>query len=226
MRVEHVMTRNVQTVPPELSLKRVAELLAARRISGVPVVAAGEVVGVVSEGDIVRVEQGRSRRRGGSFAWLRNGGSHDVRVDARTAAEAMSAPAVTVPPGRTIADAARLMIERGVSRLPVVLDGSLVGIVTRGDLVRLFARSDEEIRREIYEDVLVGTLLVARDRVAVEVADGAVTLAGRTETRTEAELIEAFTRRVPGVSTVASSLRWAVDDLDPGVGFWPGEPLN
>lgn len=219
MRVEQVMTRNVQTVPPELSLKRVAELLAARRISGVPVVQAGRVVGVVAEGDIVRVEQGRAGRAAGPFAWLRTGG--DDRAEARTAGEAMSAPAITVPPGRTIADAARLMIERRISRLPVVHEGSLVGIVTRADLVRLFARSDEEIRREIAEDVLAG-----RDRVAVEVADGAVTLAGQTETRTEAELIEAFARRVAGVSTVASSLRWAIDDLDPGVGFWPGEPLS
>jgi CBS domain-containing protein len=220
------MTRNVQTVPPELSLKHVAELLAARRISGAPVVAAGAVAGVVSQSDIVRVEQGRSRSRGGSFAWLRNGASHDLRLDAHTAAEAMTAPAVTVPPGRTIADAARLMIERDVSRLPVVLGGALVGIVTRSDLVRLFARSDEEIRREIYEDVLVGTLLVPADCVSVGVDDGAVTLAGLTQTRTEAELIEAFTRRVPGVSSVESSLRWAVDDSSERSGFWPGEPLS
>jgi CBS domain-containing protein len=226
MRVEHVMTRTVRTVPPDLPLKRVAELLAAHGISGVPVVAAGEVIGVVSEGDIVRVEQGRSRRPSGSFAWLRNGGNHDVRMDARTAAEAMSAPVATVAPGCTIADAARSMIERGVSRLPVVLGGALVGIVTRSDLVRLFARSDEEILREIHEDVLVGTLLVSGDRVSVRVDDGAVTLAGLTRTRTEAELIEAFTRRVPGVSTVESTLRWAVDDLSRQSGFWPGEPLS
>jgi CBS domain-containing protein len=226
MRVEHVMTRDVVTVSPVASLKEVAKLLAAHRISGVPVVAAGEVVGVVSGSDIVRVEQGRSRRREGGFSWLRNGGSHDLRLEAHSVAEAMSAPALTILPGRTVADAARLMIERGVSRLPVVLDGTLVGIVTRSDLVRVFARSDEEILREIYEDVLVSTLLIAADRLTVEVVDGVVTLAGQTETRTEAELIEAFTRRVPGVSAVKSSLHWVVDDLKQPSVFWPGEPFS
>jgi CBS domain-containing protein len=138
----------------------------------------------------------------------------------------MTAPALTVPPGCTIAEAARLMIERDVSRLPVVRDGALVGIVTRSDLVRLFARSDEEIRREIDAEVLGKALPTSGDRVAVSVDDGAVTLAGQTRTRTEAELVEAFVRRVPGVCSVESSLRWAVDDLSERSGFWPGEPLS
>jgi osmotically-inducible protein OsmY len=108
----------------------------------------------------------------------------------------------------------------------VVIDGALVGIVTRGDLVRAFARSDEELRREIYDDVLVGTLWVAADRVEVDVEDGVVALRGETQTRTEAELIAAFARRVPGVSRVESSLRWAVDDLRDHAGVRPGEPFS
>jgi CBS domain-containing protein len=227
MRVEHLMTRTVLSVEPETPLKAVAALLAAEHISGVPVVAAGEVVGIVSETDIVRVEQGGTRRRGGVLAWLLNAAdSRDVRVEARTAAEAMTSPPITVSPGRSVAEAARLMIERGVTRLPVVVDGALVGIVTRGDLVRAFARSDEEIEHEIYDDVLARTFWVAPERVAVHVVDGVVSLEGETETRTAAELIEAFVRRVPGVSIVESALVWTVDDLHERPIVGPGEPLH
>ena len=66
----------------------------------------------------------------------------------------MTSPAITIPPYESVAEAARIMCERGVNRLPVVKDERLVGIITRADLVRAFTRSDEEIAREIREDVL------------------------------------------------------------------------
>src|SRR5689334_6599668 len=113
------MSRPVSRVAPETPLKEVARILSVERISGVPVVEHGGVVGVVSEADIVRIEQGDPIEQ----------------VEPRTAGDAMSAPAVTIGPGRSAADAARLMTEKGVKRLPVVLRGELVGIVSRSDLV-------------------------------------------------------------------------------------------
>ena len=94
------------------------------------------------------------------------------------------------------------------------VDGTrLVGIVTRADLVRAFGRSDEEIGREIAEDVLRSTLWIEPDSLEVIVEGGVVTLAGRVETRTTAHLVASYVRRVPGVVAVHSELEWRVEDL-------------
>ena len=77
----------------------------------------------------------------------------------------MSAPALTIGPNRPVTEAANTMIEEGVNRLPVVDDdGVLIGIVTRADLVRAFVRSDEEVAREIREEVIRRTLWLEPDR--------------------------------------------------------------
>jgi CBS domain-containing protein len=161
----------------------------------------GVVLGVVSEGDIVSSEEGYEP-------------FHDPRRPVSTAGEAMTAPPVTVERNAPVAAAARLMVERGINRLPVVDDRLLVGIVTRADLVRAFVRSDEEIAREISDDVLSRTLWLEPADVAVDVDQGRVVLSGRVATRTQAELAAAYSSRVPGVVAVdATALAWIDDDL-------------
>lgn len=214
MHIEHLMTRDVLTVAPETSLKEVARLLVEHRVSGLPVVEDGRVVGVVSEADILFKEQGAANESTGPFAWLSRSGATNAKLSAVTAGEAMTSPALTIDVGGTAAAAARLMIEQGVNRLPVTSGGELVGIVTRADLVRAFTRNDEEIAREISEDVIFRTLWVSPDRVQVTVTDGKVLLKGGVDTRTEAELIAAYVRRVPGVVDVESTLGWVADDLE------------
>lgn len=216
MNVEHLMTRNVVVVSPETPLKEVAAILSDRGISGLPVRdAGGSVVGVVSEADILRKEQGLPPGRSSVFDWL-FGRSEEAaaKLAARTAGEAMTSPPVTIDPGRPIAEAAKLMVERTINRLPVIDGDELVGIVTRADLVRAFRRSDQEIDREIREDVLLHTLWIEPARLDLTVADGEVTLRGKLETRTEAELVAAYIRRVPGVVAVHDDLTWQVDDLE------------
>lgn len=216
MRVELVMTRDVATVPPDALLKEVAELLAARGISGVPVCdEEGRVLGVVSENDILYKELGADARKRGMFSWLLEptDGLSTLKVSARTAGEAMTSPALTIEPRRPVSEAARLMVENGINRLPVVDDGVLVGIVTRADLVRTFQRSDEEIAAEIRDDVMSRTLWLDPETVTLEIERGEVKLAGELETRTTAELLAAFARRVPGVVSVESALTWRFDDL-------------
>jgi CBS domain-containing protein len=215
MNVEHLMTTDVVTVSPETSLKEVAAILDDRGISGLPVCdVEGQVVGVISEADILRKEEGRYPGRGSAFDWLFGHSDEAVaRLAARTAGEAMSTPPITIDAGRPVAEAAQLMVDRSVNRLPVVYGDRMVGIVTRADLVRAFRRTDEEIEREIREDVLLHTLWIAPARLEIAVEDGEVTLTGKLETRTEAELAAGYVRRVPGVVAVHDALSWQVDDL-------------
>jgi CBS domain-containing protein len=203
--VQDVMTADVATVQPGTPLKEVAAILADRRISGLPVVdAAGSVVGVVSESDIVEKEAAAQPRPRGGLRHARARAS--AKLEARTAGEAMTSPALTIGADRPVVEAAALMIERRVKRLPVVTGGRLTGIVTRADLVRAFLRTDEEIAREIREDVVLGTFAVPPESLHVEVERGEVTLGGEVETPEVVALLEAFVKRVPGVVGVRSHL--------------------
>ena len=84
--------------------------------------------------------------------------------------------------------------------------------MTRADLVRAFARPDHEIEREIREEVILRILWIEAPSVVVRVERGEVRLSGRLERRADAELLEQFAARVPGVVSVRSTLRWRWDD--------------
>ena len=192
-------------------MKEAAEILAREKISGLPVVDPENfVVGVLSEGDILFKERGEVEKKSLFERWLElplpDVGS---KVASRTVGESMSAPAITIGPKRPLAEAANIMLDQGVKRLPVVdREGKLIGIVTRADLVRAFVRSDDEIAKEIRDDVIRRTLWIAPESVTVTVERGEVRLAGEVETKADAELIPAFVQRVPGVVSVLSKLRW------------------
>jgi CBS domain-containing protein len=215
MDVKDVMTRDVHCVAAETPLHEVADLLVEHGISGVPVCdAEGAVVGVVSEADILFKERGPELRRRGFLSALAVGlhSVEDAKVAARTAGEAMTQPAITITPTRPVAAAAGMMLEHGVNRLPVVRRGELVGIVTRADLVRAFRRTDAAIEREIRNEVIEQLLWLEPYLVELTVSDGEVSLAGRLEQRSDAELLAKLVRRVPGVIAVESRLTWRIDD--------------
>jgi len=215
MKVKELMTEHVLAVGPEAPLKDAAAILAENRISGLPVISEQRrVLGVVSEADILIKERGPEARHGGLIAWLLVGGlPDDERLSARSSGEAMTSPAITIGAESHVSEAARLMTENGIKRLPVVdADHKLVGIVTRSDLVRAFARPDEEIGREIREDVVQRALWIEDGALDVRVERGEVTLSGEVERRSDAELLPPFVGRVPGVVTVQSTLTWRWDD--------------
>lgn len=214
------MSRDVVTVAPDTPLKTVAELLVAHRIAGVPVCNSdGRVVGVVSEADILWKELGVGPERAGIVdRVLESAYGQSTRLTAVTAGEAMTTPAVTITPQASIGWAAELMTDLRINRLPVVEEDKLVGIIARADLVRAFSRPDEELEREITQDVLLHTLWVDPDTVSLLVTRGIVTIAGEVENHSTAKLIEAYIRRVPGVVSVRADLRFQFDDLARRVG--------
>jgi CBS domain-containing protein len=209
MKVADVMNTEVVTVGPRTPLKQVGQLMVTRRISGVPVVDDDEtVLGVVSEADILVKERGR----GGTSSLFERVLELDTRLEkyrARDAADAMTTPAVTIRPTRSLSEAAALMLDRSVNRLPVVDPrGRLVGIVTRADLVRAFVRDDAEIESEIREDVVLKTCWQSPDRFHLEVRNGEVSLEGRVADADSADMLLRFVERVPGVVNVRSALTW------------------
>lgn len=214
MRVENVMTRRVIVTGPDTSLKNVARILLEHGVSGLPVVdAEGHVLGVVSETDILVKESATNAPHLGLVGWpLEEARDLERKLTAHTAGEAMSSPPIVVDLGFSVVEAAARMLDTGVNRLPVVDGDKLVGIVTRADLVRAFVRPDEQIAREIREDVVRRMLPSSRDGVKVRVEQGEVTLQGRVESKTEAELVEASVARVPGVVAVRSSMTWRTDE--------------
>ena len=208
MKIEHLMTRDVLTVAPEMPLKEVAALLTGNHISGAPVVDAdGAVLGVVSEADILRKVEGVAPDVGGRLGWmLRRLDDELEKICARNAGEAMTTPPLTVRPTQQVSEAARLMADHRINRLPVVSRGKLVGIISRADVLRAFERSDDELEREIREDVLRGALWLSPDAFDVHVEEGVVELRGRVRTRQDADDVVRLVRRVPGVLDVAAEL--------------------
>lgn len=213
------MTKDVVSVSPRTPFKDVAGLLAEHDISGLPVVDddAG-VLGVISESDLMlrqatlSAEPSPARRR----PWRRAGERRCGDPPASTAEGLMSHPAITVHADDTIAQAARTMARHRIERLPVVdADGRLAGIVTRRDLLRVFLRPDEDIRREVVSDVVVGTMWLTPGTLEVHVLDGVVTLKGQLERRSEAAVLLRLTAQVDGVVSAVDELTYRVDDSRP-----------
>jgi CBS domain-containing protein len=149
--VRDMMTTEVVTVELSTPFKEIVARLAERRVSAAPVLdSGGRAVGVVSEADLLLKEEHPDPDLDVPLVWSRRRRLERDKAAATVAGELMTAPAVTVPPTATVAEAARRMHAAGVKRLPVVdEEGLLVGIVSRADLLKVFTRPDHAIRREI-----------------------------------------------------------------------------
>jgi CBS domain-containing protein len=144
--IEEVMTRQVITVRPETSVQEAARLMSTNRVSGLPVVdASGQVVGIISDGDLI-LRQRRPKVR----PWWRmffedpeQLAREYRKIAGQTVADVMTWPALVISPAFTIETAAAIFDNRQIRRLPVVRDGRLVGIVSRGDLIKALAGSTQ-----------------------------------------------------------------------------------
>ena len=202
-RVSDVMTTSVVTVVRITPYKEIARLLAEHRISGLPVLKMGrEVIGVVTEADLLAAEEKVQRRLHAAPRRLR--WSRREQHPALTAGELMTTPAITIGPHATVPAAARLMTAQHVRRLPVVDEkGKLAGIVSRRDLLSVFLRPDEDIAADVRR--LLDELLLAEPGEAdVSVRDGIVTLTGTLDPKTgpHGDLIPAAIKLMWGVDGV------------------------
>ncbi|MEU1891202.1 CBS domain-containing protein [Streptomyces pristinaespiralis] len=201
--VSDVMTHTAVAVGSRASYKEIVELMDQWKVSALPVVVGeGRVIGVVSEADLLLKEEYRV-----DDEVLRDRPLGDTaKAGAVYAEELMSSPAVTVHADATIAEAARIMARRHVKRLPVVNDlGLLEGVVSRGDLLKVFLRSDEDIAAEIRNTVLPDLPTAAE--LHVKVTEGVVTLGGRLRDRALVSLLARAVRAVEGVVDIRFDLR-------------------
>jgi CBS domain-containing protein len=201
--VKDVMTSRVIWMELDTPFTVIARAFEDARVSAFPVLnAAGRVVGMVSEADLLAklaLEGGEGDMPGMIGGILRHQQARKAR--ATTAGELMSAPPVTVSPGNTVEHAARLMYLRRVKHLPVTdAEGRLAGIVSRADVLSVFSRPDAGIR----EEAQAGVALSARpgDQVTVAVRDGIVTLDGTAHARTAVREIIRRVRHIEGVVAV------------------------
>ena len=216
--VKDLMTTPVVTVEPSAPFKEIVARLAEHRVSAVPVVDDGRrVLGVVSEADLLLKEEFPEPEQDLPLWWTKRARLDRAKAAASVARDLMTVAVVAVSPDATVAEAARRMHTAKVKRLPVVdRTGRLVGIVSRSDLLKVFDRSDQDIRREIIEDVIVGEFTMAPSRFFLHVTDGVVVLQGRVERRSLLPYLVRAVQGVEGVVRVENRLTYDIDDRDAG----------
>lgn len=223
MNVAEIMTQPVITVTPETTIAEAARLLLQHRISGLPVVEpSGAVVGIVTEGDLLRrAETGTERRRARWLEFLITPGrlAQDyAHTHARKVGEVMSHDVVAVAPQEPVEEVVRQMERRHIKRLPVIEAGRLVGIVSRANLVRALvhnltrpetrtAGSDSEIREQILAEV-ARQPWGPRASVDVRVENGIVELYGSIIDDRERTALQVVAENVAGVKAVHDRLIW------------------
>lgn len=198
--VSDVMTHTVVAVGRDAPFKEIVQLFDQWKVSALPVLEGeGRVVGVVSEADLLHKEEFRDADdTQGEFA-------DRLKAGAVTAGELMNAPAVSVHADATLGEAARIMARRKVKRLPVVdRVGMLQGVVSRGDLLKVFLRPDEEMAEEIRDSVL--TSLPSTEAITVTVTEGVVTLGGSLPERGLVPVLARAVRAVEGVVDIRLDL--------------------
>ena len=217
MKASEVMAKDVVTVNPQTTVKEIAELMTKHRISGVPVVdAGGKLVGIVSETDLLhRAETGTERRRKwwlGAFVDADRLAREYAASHGRRAADIMSSSVVTVDAAADLADVADLLERRKLQRVPVMSEGRLQGMLTKGDLVRalvarlratsaepprdaqaILAAIHERIRREAWLDTSL---------VNIDVEGTVVELSGLAASADQRRALRLLIEDTPGVSGI------------------------
>ncbi|MFD5498078.1 CBS domain-containing protein [Streptomyces sp. NPDC001812] len=200
--VSDVMSHTVVAVGRDAPFKEIVRLIEQWKVSALPVLEGeGRVVGVVSEADLLPKQEFRDSD---PDRFMQRSRLPDLaKAGALTAGELMSTPAVTVHADASVAQAARIMAQRKVKRLPVVSrEGLLEGVVSRVDLLKVFLRTDEELAQEVRREVVAPLFPAPLEPLEVEVLDGVVTLTGRIRDTSLVPVVARAIRAVEGVVDV------------------------
>ncbi|HEX7079557.1 MAG TPA: CBS domain-containing protein [Gammaproteobacteria bacterium] len=222
LHAEDIMTRDVATVAESTPVEDIARLLLERRISAVPVVTAGgEVVGIVSEGDLMRRPEIQTEKQ--PSWWLSllltdtDRAARYIKSHGRTAKDVMSTPVVTIDPQASLAEIAELLEKRQIKRVPVLRDGVLVGIVSRANLLRGLAthrptqpqpvdRTSDQLIRDQLLETLRKEAGVRHEFVNVVVSGGTVHLWGSVFSETERRAVRVAAENTAGVRRIEDNL--------------------
>ncbi|MCK8437252.1 CBS domain-containing protein [Streptomyces sp. D2-8] len=213
--VSDVMTQTVVAVGRDAPFKEIVRTMEQWKVSAMPVLEGeGRVIGVVSEADLLAKEEFHDSDPG--LVEQRRRLADIAKAGAVTAEELMSTPAITVHPGATLAEAARIMAVKHVKRLPVVDEVDMLqGIVSRADLLKVFLRPDEEIEEEVRRTVVSYLFPGFSHGIHVNVHEGVVTLRGHIRDTSLISVAVRLIRAVEGVVDVDPHLTGESDSEPP-----------
>jgi CBS domain-containing protein len=221
MKAADVMVTTVVTVGPECSIENVADTLLENRVSAVPVVSnGGDLVGIVSEGDLIRRTEIDTERRRSRWLALLIGtqplAAEFVKSHAGRVADVMTRDVIVATPDTPLRHIAALLEKNGIKRVPIVSNGKLVGIVSRANLVQALASARKEIKAAAAtSDRMIREELLSRlrkepwartSRLNVIVHDGTVELWGTVRSRAEKQAIRSAAEVTSGVRAVNDNL--------------------
>ncbi len=221
MQAADVMTKDVITVSPQTEVREIVELLIKHRISAVPVVDANhKVLGIVSEGDLMRRVENDTDKRDSWWLSALFSGANDaekyIKSHGRKAVDVMSTDLVTIKDDMPLYKIAQTLEKHHIKRVPVVKDGKLVGIVSRANLLQGFAvvasgatesgsDTDQNLRDKVVRE-LVDKVGLTGGRINVVVSEGEVQLWGLVENGTEKKAAGVAAEGIKGVKSVVNNL--------------------
>jgi CBS domain-containing protein len=220
MKARDIMVEHVITVGPDMDVHAVANTLVMNGISALPVVGVdGKLIGIVSEGDLVRrMEIDTERRRSWWLDMLTSRqtlAAEYVKSHARKVKDVMTHDVVTAGPDTPLQEIASLLETHGIKRVPIMEDGQLIGIVSRANLVQAIASRAPEVADSEPADEALREVIIAKLRskrwgtgvVNVIVQRGVVDLWGFVDNADERQAIRVAAEATPGVRAVNDNLR-------------------
>lgn len=221
MQAKDIMTADVLTVGPDTGVAAIADIMVKHRISAVPVVDAGNrVLGIVSEGDLMRrAEIGTERHRSWWLSLFSGGpelASEFAKSHGVKASEVMTANPITVDEDASLDEIAALLESRHIKRVPVLSDGKLAGIVSRANLIQaLTALKEKVVTIPSSDDRLIREAMIAQigkkdwaagARLNVVVTNGVIHLWGLTDSAEQQKALVVAAENVPGVVGVENHM--------------------
>jgi CBS domain-containing protein len=224
MRVQDIMTNDPVTVAPDAPFKEVVERMVRREVSSLPVVdAQGSLVGLISEADLICKEAygGTHRRAIALLAGVFSARDHHwvTKAEGSDAAAIMTRRPVVCRPHEDVRTAARRMVQRGVKHMPVVQAGTVIGIVSRHDVLKMFDRPDDEIATEVHSVLSQDANMPDDFHIRSSVHQGVVQLVGDVRYAWDVAIVVSKLREIPGVVGIDCRLRHRERNPQP-----PAEP--